>query len=139
MKQLINLNVYDAKNMICVWNSKNAEEKWNCGISLDDAACGFIIPRYYVVGVYDDGSSAAAGIPDLSYINQSADKLDNDLFLFNEFVYKVDIDAAKAFVRNEINDYDCDEDWAKATVHKQLLESGVTITDEARRYLSSQR
>lgn len=139
MAKLINLNVYDAKNMICVWNEKSIDDGWQCGIALDDADCGFMIPKYYIVGVFDDGSSKAAGIHDLSDINQDGDEDDNDLFLFNEFVYTVGIYEAKAFVRHEINDAYCEEDKAKAIVYEQLLESGVAITDEARRYLSSQR
>lgn len=138
MAKLINLNVYDAKNMICVWNEREPDNGWRCGIALDDADCGFMVPKYYVVGVYDDGSYAASGISDLTCINQSGGEDNNDLFLFNEFAYTVDICAAKAFVRHEINDTGYNEDRAKAIVYEELLESGVAITDEARRYLTHQ-
>ena len=137
MKKLINLTVYDAKNMICVWNEKNPDEGWECGIALDDADCGFMIPRYYVVGVYDDGSSAAAGIFDLTDINQSEDEFDSNLFLYNEFAYTVDINAARAFVNHERGNSGCSERGAKDTVFELLLKSGVKIEDEARNYLIS--
>ena len=137
MKKLINLTVYDAKNMICVWNEKNPDEGWECGIALDDADCGFMIPRYYVVGVYDDGSSAAAGIFDLTDINQSADELDNDLFLYNEFAHKVDIYAARAFVNHERGNSGCSEREVKDTVFELLLKSGVEIDNDARKYLAN--
>ena len=137
MKKLINLNVYDAKNMICVWNEKNPDEGWECGIALDDADCGFMIPRYYVVGVYDNGSSAAAGIFDLTDINQSEDEFDSDLFLYNEFAYTVNINAARAFVNHERGNSGCSEKEARDTVYELLLKSGVEIEEEARQYLIS--
>ena len=137
MKKLINLNVYDAKNMICVWNEKNPDEGWKCGIALDDADCGFMIPRYYVVGVYDNGSSAAAGIFDLTDINQSEDEFDSDLFLYNEFAYTVNINAARAFVNHERGNSGCSEKEARDTVYELLLKSGVEIEEEARQYLIS--
>lgn len=136
MKKLINLTVYDAKNMICVWNEKNPDEGWKCGIALNDADCGFMIPRYYVVGVYDDGSSAAAGIFDLTDINQSEDEFDSDLFLYKEFAYTVDINAARAFVNHERGNSGCNEKEARDTVYELLLKSGVKIEDEARNYLT---
>lgn len=137
MKKLINLTVYDAKNMICVWNEKDPDAGWECGIALDDADCGFMIPRYYVVGVYDDGSSAAAGIFDLTDINQSEDEFGSNLFLYNEFAYTVDIHAARAFVNHERGNSGCSEREVKDTVYELLLKSGVKIEEEARKYLTS--
>ena len=137
MAKLINLNVYDAKNMICVWNEKDPDKGWLCGIALDDADCGFMIPKYYVVGVYDDGSTAAAGIFNLTDINQPGGEFGNDLFLYNEFAYAVDTYAAKAFVRHEIADSYCDVGEAKAIVYERLQKSGVKIDDSAREYLTT--
>jgi len=137
MAKLINLTVYDAKNMICVWNERNPNVGWQCGIALDDADCGFMIPKYYVVGVYDDGSSAAAGIFNLSDINQSGGEFDDDLFQYNEFVYTVDIYAARAFVNHERGNSGCSEREVKGTVFELLLKAGVKIEDEARKYLIS--
>lgn len=85
MKKLINLTVYDAKNMICVWNENEPEYNYQSGIALEDAVRGFMVPQYYVVGVFDDGSSKAAGIFSLSDINQNGeeDDLEQLFYLMN--------------------------------------------------------
>ena len=140
MTKLINLTVYDAKNMICVWNENNPNADYQQGIALEEAERGFMVPRHYIVGVFDDGSSKAAGIFNLSDINQSGDDDDlEDLFLFDEFAYYVDILGAKAFVRLELanNGNQISEKEARDNVYKRLLTSGVEIEDEARNYLIS--
>lgn len=140
MKKLINLTVYDAKNMICVWNENNSDDDYRCGIASEEAVRGFKAPRHYVVGVFDDGSSKAAGIFNLSDINQDGeyDGLE-ELFLFDEFAYYVDILDAKAFVRSEITNSanKISEKKARDIVYNELLASGVKIEDEARNYLIS--
>lgn len=135
MAKLINLNVYDAKNMICVWNEKDKDNGYRFGIALDDAILGFMVPLYYIVGVFDDGSTKAAGIFGLSEINEDGDY--DMLFLYDEFVYLVDIFGAKAFVRFELGNSRTSEKEARENVYKELLKSGVRITDEARNYLIS--
>ena len=140
MKKLINLNVYDAKNMICVWNNNEPNADYQYGIALEDACVGFNVPQYYVVGVFDDGSSKAAGIYNLSEINQDGEDEDlGGLFVFDEFAYYVDILCAKAFVRWELaqNGNQISEKEAMDNVYKELLASGVKIDDEARNYLIS--
>lgn len=140
MKKLINLTVYDAKNMICVWNENEPNADYRQGIALEEAVRGFMVPRYYVVGVFDDGSSKAAGIFNLSDINQNGEYDDLDqLFIFDEFAYYVDILGAKAFVRLELanNGNQISEKEARDDVYKRLLMSGVKIDDEARNYLIS--
>lgn len=140
MKKLINLNVYDAKNMICVWNENDPKDSYESGIALEDAVRGFTVPRYYIVGVFDDGSTKAAGIDNLSEINQDGDEdYLEELFLFDEFVYSVDILGAKAFVRWELdgNVNGISEKEARDIVYNELLTSGVKIDDEARNYLIS--
>lgn len=140
MKKLINLTVYDAKNMICVWNDKEPKYDYQYGIALEDATCGFMVPQYYVVGVFDDSSSKAAGIYNLSVINQDVEDDDlGGLFVFDEFAYYVDIWDVKAFVRWEIaqNGNTISEKEARDNVYKRLLTSGVEIEDEARNYLIS--
>ena len=140
MKKLINLNVYDAKNMICVWNNNEPNTDYQYGIALEDACVGFNVPQYYVVGVFDDGSSKAAGIRNLSEINQDGEDEDlGGLFVFDEFAYYVDILCAKAFVRWELaqNGNQISEKEAMDNVYKELLASGVKIDDEARNYLIS--
>ena len=140
MKKLINLTVYDAKNVICVWNENEPNAGYQQGIALEEAVRGFMVPRHYVVGVFDDGSSKAAGIFNLSDINQNGGDDDlEQLFLFDEFAYYVDILGAKAFVRLELanNGNKISEKEARDNVYKKLLTSGVEIDDEARNYLIS--
>lgn len=133
MEKLINLNVYDAKNMICVWNEKYANSGYRQGLKEDDANCGFMVPRHYVVGVFDSGDTKAAGIFGLNDLNEYG------LFLYNEFCYHVDYDLAKAFVRHEIvngdEDREITEIIAKRRVYEGLLSSGVKISKEAKEYL----
>ena len=137
MKKLINLTVYDAKNMICVWNENDPNDGYRRGIALEEAVRGFMVPRHYVVGVFNDGSSKAAGIFNLSDINQNGEDDDlEQLFLYDEFVYYVDILGAKAFVRLELLDK-ISEKEARDNVYKMLLTSGVEIEEEARNYLIS--
>ena len=142
MAKLINLNVYDAKNMICVWNENNPEEDFRCGIALENAMRGFMVPRHYVVGTFDDGSTKAAGIFNLTDINQNPEEdmdSDHSLFLYNEFIYQVDILGAKAFVRLERANHGnkISEKEACNNVYAYLLESGIEISDEAREYLTN--
>lgn len=135
MAKLINLNVYDAKNMICVWNETYPDDGWTCGLGLEDTDCGFMIPRYFVVGIFDNGTTKVGGISDLYEINDYPEF--EDLFLYNEFCRRVDFHAARAFVNHEKGDSGCNVREAKATVYELLLKSGVEINNEARRYLTS--
>ena len=142
MAKLINLNVYDAKNMICVWNENNPELDYQCGIALEDAERGFMVPRHYVVGIFDDGSTKAAGIFSLTEVNQSVNEDFDDyheLFMFDEFAYVVDVLGATAFVRLELanNGNKISEKEAKDNIYARLLESGVELTDNAREYLTN--
>ena len=139
MKKLINLTVYDAKNMICVWNENEPNSGYLYGIALEEAVRGFMVPRHYVVGVFDDGSTKAAGIHSLTVINQDEEEVIDELFLYDEFAYYVDMLGAKAFVRLELaqNGNQISEKEARDNVYKRLLASGVEIEDEARNYLIS--
>lgn len=132
MAKLINLNVYDAKNIICVWNEDTPGEGFQCGIALEDALRGFIVPRHVVVGIFDDGTTKAAGICSLEDINYDR------MFLYNEFCYCVDVYAAKGFVRLEMWNSKSDEKKAKDEVYSNLLKSGVEIEEAARKYLTSE-
>ena len=131
MAELINLNVYPAHNIICVWNENNEEDTFMSGIALDDAERGFMIPKYIVVGVFSDGTAKAAGIFGYNVINRTDS---DDLFLYDEFLDFVDIDAAKAFVRFEVSQ-GTEETDAKTIVLSELKESGVEISEEAEMYL----
>lgn len=132
MAKLINLNVYPANNIICVWNENNGGDRFLDGIALDDAERGFVTPRYIVVGVFSDGITKAAGLLDYNDINLCEG---DELFLYDEFLDFVDIDAAKAFVRNKISYYGKEETDAKTIVFSELEKSGVEISQEAEMYL----
>ena len=131
MAELINLNVYPAHNIICVWNENNEDCSFRYGIARDDAKRGFMIPKYIVVGVFSGGTTKAAGIFSYNDINRNDS---DDLFLYDEFWDFVDIDAAKAFVRFEVSQ-GTEETDAKTIVLSKLEESGVEITNEAEMYL----
>ena len=131
MAKLINLNVYPAHNIICVWNYDNDKCSFGRGIVRDDAKRAFMIPKYVVVGVFNDGTIKAAGILDYNVLN---DCDSDDLFLYDEFLDSVDIYAAKAFVRLVIS-YGKKETDAKTIVLSKLQESGVEINKEAEMYL----
>ena len=133
MAELINLNVYPAHNIICVWNENNEDWPFGYGIARDDAKRGFMIPKYIVVGVFSDGTQKAAGIFSYNDINLNDSE---DLFLYDEFLDFVDINAAKAFVRFEVSQ-GTEEMDAKTTVLSNLKESGVEINKEAEMYLSN--
>lgn len=135
MAKLINLNVYDAKNMICVWNEAHPDNGWTCGVGREDADCGFMIPRYFVVGIFDNGTTKVGGISDLDDINDYPEFAEP--FLYNEFCYHVSLYAARAFVNHKMGDSGCSEREAKAIVYEELLESGVEIANNARSYLTS--
>ena len=134
MAKIINLNVYDAKNVICVWNENEPNDDFIYGIALKDAVRGFMVPRYIIVAVFDDGSTKAAGIFSYEEINHTEE--DGDMFLYNEFCYCVGLYAAKAFVRLKLAESTSDLKKAKDEVYAELLESGVEINEEARQYLT---
>ena len=131
MAKLINLNVYPAHNIICVWNDNNEDCSFMYGIERDDAKRGFMIPKYIVVGVFSDGTARAAGIFYYNVINRTDS---DDLFLYDEFLDSVGIDAAKAFVRFEVNQ-GTEETDAKTIVLSELEESGVEIDKDVEMYL----
>lgn len=131
MAKLINLNVYPAHNIICVWNDNNEDCSYGYGIARDDAKRGFMIPKYIVVGVFSDGTTKASGILNYNDINQEDIE---SLFMFGEFLDSVEIFDAKAFVRFEVNQ-GTEEIDAKTIVLSELEESGVEISKEAEMYL----
>lgn len=135
MAKLINLNVYPAHNIICVWNENNEDCSFSYGIARDDAERGFVTPKYIVVGVFSDGTTKAAGTFGYNDINRTDS---DDLFLYDEFLDFVDIDAAKAFVRFEVSQ-GTEETDAKTIVLSLLQKSGVEINEEAEKYLSNNK
>lgn len=131
MEKLINLNVYPAQNIICVWNENKQGWPSDCGIALDDAERRFMIPKYIVVGVFSDGTTKAAGIFGYNELNRTDYY---SLFLYDEFLDFVNINWAKAFVRFEVSQ-GAEETDAKNFVLSELEESGVEIDEEAEMYL----
>lgn len=127
MARLINLQIIEAKNVICVWKEERDSE---CDI-------GFMVPRYIAIGVFADGSMKAGGLIDLNMINTCDNELSYDgdyLFLYDNFLHDIDVNFAKSFVRHA--GYDgYDEASAKKEIYKELLQAGVKISDEAKAYL----
>lgn len=132
MAKLINLNVYPAHNIICVWNENKQGWPSDSGIALDDAERGFMIPKYIVLGVFSDGTTKAAGTFGYNDINRTDS---DELFLYDEFLDFVNINWAKAFVRFEVSQ-GTEETDAKTIVLSLLQKSGVEINEEAEMYLS---
>lgn len=143
MEKLINLNVIEAKNVICVWRDDcNDDRDFFCGIACDTTAISYVIPQYIAIGTFDNGKAMAGGLLDLNEINISAnDGEEHDLFLYHQFMDYVGIDEAKALVRGGISygEYD-DEQSAKMGIYADMLRAGLKMSDEAKDYFNdSQR
>ena len=139
MAKLINMNVTEAKDVICVWREDTLGEKYGfeCGIASESSLGNFMIPRYVLVGVFDDGTTKAAGLHSLNQLNQSGDE---DLFLYDEFLHCVDIFAAMAIVRGLVSGGDYrDEPSAKEGMFAELMRSGVEMSRETIEYLTEER
>ena len=143
MAKLINLQVIEAKNVICVWRNDEKEDwDFHRGIDLDKAEARYMIPRNIVIGTFDNGTVKAAGIFGMGDINDLGEEVDSreewqGLFLFHQFCYSISLDIAKAFVRGEIEEGEYkDEASAKAGILADMKKAGVTILDEAMEYLS---
>lgn len=149
MSKLINLQILEAKDVICgsvVSPADKTEDNdfWD-DIQKDTAKRDYTVPSHIIVGVFDDGSTKVAGIESLNVLNHNidADNLERSysygIFYYNTIIDRVGINEAKAFVRYELNGHDdikeeiiCD---AKRTIYEDLLKSGVIIEEEARYYL----
>ena len=149
MSKLVNLQLLEAKNVICVWREddgfREAEKELNneygkvgfayCLESIN-AEANYMIPRYIAVGTFMDGEAKVAGISDLNSINNKNGN--SDIFLYDDFLHKIDHHTAKAFVRFLVadGDYDTETD-AKKAVLLDMREAGVEITEDAMLYLLS--
>ena len=139
MKKLINLNVIEAKNEICVWRIDCDEHQdYSCGIALDTAEISYMIPRYIAIGTYNDGTVMAGGLMGLNYINEPEYHSEEyGLFLYHQFMHFVGIDEAKALVRGGISEGEYkDEQSAKVGIYADLLRAGLEISDEAKDYFN---
>lgn len=146
--KLISLQVLEAKNVICgiVIPDKDKEEgmQFLQMTHTDDCQRAFMVPSHIVVGLFEDGTVKAAGIRDLNDLNEYGQNTDresmDDIFnYYDDFVYYIDIDAAKAIVRWYLYDgaYGDTEKEIKDNIYKEFLKSGITITEEAVEYLTS--
>lgn len=134
MSKLVNFQLIEAKNAICVWRG-DTDDDFFSGIEKETAEGEYIVPNYYIVGTFDDGSVQTAGITDLGHFNR--EKPDN-YFVFNQFLYKVDLNIVKSFVRDLISEGSCVcEEDAKNKVLADMQRAGVDITDDAMEYLKA--
>jgi hypothetical protein len=144
MSKLINLQVLEAKNIICgVVEPKSAKEYgefgedfWR-GIELDDAERAFIIPSHIIIGIFDDGSTKCAGIQSLNILNDPGNLYDDslsNLFYYDTIIYIVRLPVVKSFVRYYQEKYETEEE-TKKDIYEDLLISGVKIDDETKNYL----
>ena len=132
MAKLINLNVYDAKNVICVFNAKDDTKDWCYGLGNDDSAVGIMVPRLIIVGVFDDGTVKTAGVKGWDYVCSDID----DMFIFHELIHAVDLETVQAMVRWKKN-YIQHEHVAKRHIAEAILRSGVEIDTEIVKYLKA--
>lgn len=146
MEKLINSQVIEAKNVICVWREDGDDEhmEFRSGIALDTAMLSYMIPRYIVIGTYDNGSVMAGGMYSMNFINEYGEDTDctsanggwPDLFMYHQFCSWIDIYVAKALVRELIDEGES-ESSAKAQVLSDMESIGVRMSDEAKEYLSN--
>lgn len=136
MKKLINIQIMEAKNVICVWREDrgNKDLYFISGISSETALANYMIPKYIAVCTFSDGTAKAVGLTTLNNLNEMRDY--HELCLYEQFCNVVDKSTAKAFVRDKIDTgiYD-DEDTAKAGILADMEKAGVEITNNARVYL----
>lgn len=147
MNKLINLQVLEAKNVICgeVIPDKDKEKgvRFYQGLYKENCQRAFMVPSHIIIGVFEDGTVRAAGIQDLNILSiygQYKDNMEEGLFYFDDFVYNIDIKKAEAIVRYYLYDesFGDTEEEIKSNIYNKLLKSGVTITEEARMYFTSE-
>ena len=143
MRKLINLQVLEAKNVICGVNVDYDGDFWR-GIACKGAKRAFIIPTHTIIGLFDDGTVRVAGINNLNLLNKPLDTdspgnpLHHNAFYYNAIIDEVGISEAEAFVRYYLDGFDATRKQIKASkkeIYEKLVESGVKITDEAKDYL----
>lgn len=134
MKKLINLNVLEPKkDMIFIFDYD--EEIDPRQLNTSDRTIGYMIPDYIVVGVFDDGSVETAGTY-VYFMNDDGNGEYEDMFCFKHCTDFVDEGLAKAFVRYKLAEKDAEsEEEAKAHILKELGQTEVRFTKEARNYL----
>ena len=132
MKRLINLNIKEAKDVICFFSYEEYEHLYKSG-----EVMGFIIPNFFAIGVFSDGTAKIAGIRledvhDLQYFNCEEMW---EFFTFDHFCDYVDDDLARAFVKGKQLNENWSEERAKDYVYEQLSISGVRLSNNAKHFL----
>ena len=152
MSKLIQLQVLEAKNVICGTEIPKRDKEYGnygedfwYGINSDDAQRDFNIPSHIIIGLFDDGSVRVAGIDSLNLLNEPlntdnlSDSFHPTIFFYDTIINKVGIHEAKAFVRYCLNGWKNATQkqikGAKKEIYEELLRSGVKIDDEAKDYL----
>lgn len=145
MAKLVNFQLMEASDVICVWREGDDEHKplyFEDGIGLDTAMGNYIVPRYVAIGTFDDGTTKAGGLTHLDEINENVGcEYDDEnewpeIFIFHQFLYVLDLSTAKAFVRGKLHGMECkDEAEAKADILADMKMAGIRLTDDAREYL----
>ena len=149
MPKLINFNYRETpKGVICCW--EDSDNDW--------IFTGYIIPKFIITAIFDDGTMRISGINGIRDFNQLCkshiglrDQLrsgrhgvDYDLFdleldgllCYDEFTDFVDLDMAKGFVQwNLYRGYESEE-LAKQIALEDIKSSGIEISSEALEYLN---
>lgn len=141
MPKLINFNYRETpKGVICCW--EDSDNDW--------IFTGYIIPKFIITAIFDDGTMRIAGINGIRDFNQLCKShiglrdIDNDIFdleldgllCYDEFTDFVDLDMAKGFVQwNLYRGYESEE-LAKQIALEDIKSSGIEISSEALEYLS---
>jgi len=143
-KTLINFNFREApKGVLCYWKDRDDGREF----------LGYIIPKYIITAIFDDGTMRIAGIRGMWEFNQLcqehlkrwSDREDtfdeelNGLLCYDVFAEYVDLDMAKGFVQYDLvgkttSNYNVSK--AKNSVLKDLRSCGIEIEQEALEYLN---
>ena len=141
MPKLINFNYRETpKGVMCYWEDQDND--W--------IFTGYIIPKFIITAIFDDGTMRIAGINGIRDFNQLCKRhiglrdIDKDLFdleldgllCYDEFTDFVDLDMAKGFVQwNLYRGYESEE-LAKQIVLEDIKLSVIEISSEALEYLN---
>ena len=145
MSKLIQLQVLEAKNVICgsVVSPMNKTDDFWENIDKDTAKRDYTVPSHIIVGVFDDGSTRVAGIENLNVLNRDMDEDDLDgsynydygIFYYDTIISEVGLAEVKAFARYYQDTDGTIHKNVKAQIYEDLLRSGVKIDEEAKDYL----
>ena len=122
MSKLVKVRLEETENGICVRHEADNPPK-----------ASYFVPRYIVIGTYDNGEErVVTGVYDLSTIKNG------DIYLYDEFLHKIDSHTAKAFVLHLMTNGEHNtETEAKSAILSDMAKAGVTIDEEAMQYLQS--